>query len=108
MDIRHRISFKDGEMLVCRDEDDTYHVSIRSIVNPLSRGNILDRFDDERQALDAAERFHWMYALAKENGYYLKNDCFIKPNKKEIHIGIMRDGTITREQYILQLQEEPI
>lgn len=104
MVVKHRINFTDCEVLVCENEDTTFDVSIQSTTNPLGRGNVLDRFSDERQAIEAAERFHWMYTLAKENGYYLKQDCFTKPNKKEIHISIMNDGTITKEQYVLQLQ----
>ncbi|WP_127588566.1 hypothetical protein [Paenibacillus koleovorans] len=104
MDIKHRIGMKDCELLIFANDDLTFHVSLCSTVNPLGRGNLLDRFDDERQAIEAAERFQWMYALAKEHGYYLKQDRFTKPNRQEIHISVMKDGTMTKEQYRLQLQ----
>ncbi|MDF2668093.1 MAG: hypothetical protein K0R67_399 [Paenibacillus sp.] len=102
--VKHKISFMDCEVLVCDNEDSSYHVSIQSLTNPLGRGNVLDTFDDEQLAIQAAERFHWMYTIAKENGYYLKENCFTKPNRQEVHISIMKDGDITKEQYVMRLQ----
>ncbi|MDF2723327.1 MAG: hypothetical protein K0Q59_3002 [Paenibacillus sp.] len=104
MVVKHRISLTDYEVLVFENEDTTFHVTIQSMVNPLSRGNVLDQFSDEQEAIDAAERFHWMYTLAKENGYYLKQHYFTKPQKRGIHISIMKDCNMTREQLVLQLQ----
>lgn len=104
MVVKHRISLIDCDLLVHESEDHSFQVFIQSTNNPLSRGNLLHSFETERQAVEAAERFHWMYVLAKENGYYLKQDCFIKPNRNQIHISIMADCTMTKEHYVLQLQ----
>jgi hypothetical protein len=84
MEIKHRITFFDTEIQVNQNEQDVFLVSILSNATPLGSGNVLEEYPSEAAAIEAAERLHRTYAIAKENGYHLLGTFFTKHEKEKV------------------------
>lgn len=108
MTIKHRAACFDNEVIVKQlDEGETtFQVSIQSAVNPLGVGNKLASFLTLEEAVLKLEQFCRFYALARERGYYLKGEVFIKPEHSEIPADrIMRGSQLSDEDLIALLDE---
>jgi hypothetical protein len=84
MEIKHRITFFDTEIQVNQNEQDVFFVSILSNATPLGSGNVLEEYPSEAAAIEAAERLHRTYSIAKENGYHLLGTFFTKHDKDKV------------------------
>jgi hypothetical protein len=102
MEARHRIDFFDTEIIVYAKDDTSFQVSINSTKTPLGLGNVLETYSSEQTAIQAAERFFQIYSVAKENGYYLQNDYFTKPDKEKIRVTLIINSDYSAEQLAAQ------
>jgi hypothetical protein len=100
MTIKHRIPCFDSEIIVKQAEDNetAFHVNIQSSKNPLGFGNTLGTFETEDLAVEMSERLCSFYSIAREHGYYLKSDVFMKPDEEEIPVSMVLDGSKTPDQ----------
>ncbi|WP_213526080.1 hypothetical protein [Paenibacillus sp. J31TS4] len=83
---KQRIPCFDSEVLVNDVGGGTYELAIQAGTNPLGKGNRLEAFPTLEQALQAAEQFCQLYAVARERGYYLKENAFVKPDRASVPI----------------------
>jgi hypothetical protein len=104
MEVRHRINFFDTEILVHKKDDESYQMSIVSASTPLAGGNVLGTYFLEQTAKEAAERFSRVYSIAKENGYYLVESSFTKPNKGKIPVHELINTTASTEHIAAQFK----
>jgi hypothetical protein len=104
MEIRHRINFFDTEILVHKKDDQSYQVSIVSASTPLAAGNVLETYLLEQTAKEAAERFSRVYSIAKENGYYLVENSFTKPDKHKIPVHELINSNASTEHIAAQFK----
>jgi hypothetical protein len=100
MDIRHRINFFDTEIQVYQKEDDVFLVSILSNATPLGSGNALEEYPSEAAAIEAAERLHRTYSIAKENGYHLLGTFFTKHEKEKVDAIEMMNADYSDEELV--------
>lgn len=77
MTVQYQIEFFESDVFVV-EKSDAFHLTICSRVNPLGFGNQLAIYTTKGQAIDAAEKFCKMYALAKQYGYHLKDSYLMK------------------------------
>jgi|SRR4051794_10211964 hypothetical protein len=100
MTIKHRIPCFDSEIIVkhCEDDELAFHVNIQSSKNPLAFGNILGAYETEDQAVRMSEQFCQFYTIARENGYYLKSDSFVKADEADIPVSSVLASSQTVEQ----------
>jgi len=102
MNVKHRIDLRDSEIIVAELEDAQFQVSINSLPNLLGTGNILAAYVSEQLAIQAAERFSKMYAIAKEKGYHLDKSCLIKADKAVIPVGLILNWELSVEEFTSQ------
>jgi hypothetical protein len=100
MDIKHRITFFDTEIQVNQNEQDVFFVSILSNATPLGSGNVLEEYPSEAAAVEAAERLHRTYAIAKENGYHLLGTFFTKHDKENVDATKMMKSDYSDDELI--------
>jgi hypothetical protein len=100
MEIRHRIIFFDTEIQVNQKEDNVFLVSILSNATPLGSGNVLEQYPSESAAIEAAERLHRTYSVAKENGYHLLGTYFTKHEKAKVDATKMMNADYSDEELI--------
>jgi hypothetical protein len=98
MDIRHRINFFDTEIQVNQTENDVFLVSILSNATPLGSGNVLEEYPSEAAAIEAAERLHRTYSVARENGYHLLGTFFTKHEKEKVDATHMMSADFSDEE----------
>ncbi|GGG09092.1 hypothetical protein [Paenibacillus abyssi] len=100
MTIKYRISCFDSEILVKETKEDgtpAFQVSIQHAANPLGFGNVLASYATEDQAILQANQFCRFYTKAKEQGYYLQSDCFVKPDKRDIPVSDVLENCNSEE-----------
>jgi hypothetical protein len=102
METRHRIIFFDTEIQVNQKENDVFLVSILSNATPLGSGNALEEYDSEAAAINAAERLHRTYSIARENGYHLLGTFFTKHEKEKVDATRMMKRDYSDEELITQ------
>ncbi|QGQ94875.1 hypothetical protein EHS13_08290 [Paenibacillus psychroresistens] len=100
MYIKHRITFFDTEIQVNQNEQDVFFVSILSNATPLGSGNVLEEYPSEAAAIEAAERLHRTYSIAKENGYHLLGTFFTKHEKENVDATQMMKSDYSDEELI--------
>jgi hypothetical protein len=105
MEIRHRINFFDTEIQVNQKEDNIFLVSILSNTTPLGSGNVLEEYPSEAAAIEAAERLHRTYSVAKENGYHLMGTFFTKHEKEKVDATKMMNADYSDEELIIHFKE---
>jgi hypothetical protein len=105
MEIRHRINFFDTEIQVNQKEDNIFLVSILSNATPLGSGNVLEEYPSEAAAIEAAERLHRTYSVAKENGYHLMGTFFTKHEKEKVNATKMMNADYSDEELIIHFKE---
>jgi hypothetical protein len=105
MEIRHRINFFDTEIQVNHKEDNIFLVSILSNATPLGSGNVLEEYPSEAAAIEAAERLHRTYTVAKENGYHLLGTFFTKHEKEKVDATKMMNADYSDEELISHFKE---
>lgn len=88
MTIKHRISCFDSEIIVKQIDEDgqAFQLSIQSGTNPLGLGNKLASYSNEAEAIRKSSQFCSFYTIAKEQGYYLKEQAFVKPEHEDIPV----------------------
>jgi hypothetical protein len=102
MTVKHSIKCHGSEVLV-READGKYHLTIQASSNPLGFGNILKTFTDQELAIQVAAQFCRMLSAAKERGYYLDNDHFVKPEREKVPVSVCLRQDQTEELWIAQL-----
>jgi hypothetical protein len=100
MEIRHRIHFFDTEIQVNQNENDVFLVSILSNATPLGSGNVLEEYPSEVAAIEAADRLHRTYSVAKENGYHLMGTFFTKHEKEKVDATKMMNTNYSDEELL--------
>ncbi|GAA3409879.1 hypothetical protein ACFFNY_31210 [Paenibacillus hodogayensis] len=85
MEVKHRIRCFESDVLVC-DDGRGFTLSIQSKSNPLGFGRALGEFGALPMAIEAAEQFCIAYRIAKEHGYYLKENELIGPEREPIAV----------------------
>jgi len=85
MTVKYQIAFFESDIFVV-EKGDGFHLTICSRVNPLGFGNRLAVYPTMGQAVDAAEKFCKMYALAKQYGYHLKDAYFLKEGCESLFV----------------------
>lgn len=98
MDVRHRITFFDTEIQVNQKENDVFLVSILSNATPLGSGNVLEEYPSEAEAIEAAERLHRTYSVARENGFHLLGTFFTKHEKQKVDATRMMNADFSDEE----------
>ncbi|GIP34054.1 hypothetical protein [Paenibacillus sp. J2TS4] len=82
--VLYNIPCFDSEVMVKEIDEGAYELAIQSTANPLGLGNALETYPSREQAVRAAEHFCKLYTLAREQGYYLKERSFVKPDREPI------------------------
>lgn len=100
MDIKHRIIFFDTEIQVNQKENDVFLVSILSNATPLGSGNALEEYPSVEAAIEAAERLHRTYSVARENGYHLLGTYFTKHDKDKVDATRMMNRDFSDEELV--------
>jgi len=110
MTVKHRIPCFDAEILVkvSGGEEAVYQVTIQSAQNPLGSGNPLGGFSTMEEAIGRAERFCSFYSAARESGYYLRSDMFVKPDRADISVASVMDGSMTPERLKSLIEEQTV
>ncbi|MFC4304256.1 hypothetical protein [Cohnella boryungensis] len=103
MTVKYQIEFSGSDVLVL-EKADGFHLTIRSRVNPLSFGNKLAVYVTLGKAIDAAEKFCKMYALTKEYGYHLEEDCFHKEGMRPICVPEL----LEKDQFTVEAMREAL
>jgi len=85
MTAKYQIRCAESDVYVLEKED-RFHITINARVNPLSFGNKLAEFESMDKAVEAAERFCRMYAVAKEFGYHLTDAKLCKEGREPISV----------------------
>lgn len=106
MAIKHRIPCFDSEILVveCTGEG-AYQVSIQSSKNPLSTGNQVGKYPSEEQAVQKSGQFCSFYKAAREKGYYLKADSFVKPDYDDIPVSLLMEARLNADDFHALIKE---
>jgi len=102
-----RIPCFDSEIIVKRtgEEEEAFIVSIQGTKNPLAFGNELGSFMTEEQAIRSANKFCAFYSQAREKGYYLKKDAFVKPDYEDISVAQVMGSDSSEEELGSLLRE---
>ncbi|PYI50673.1 hypothetical protein [Paenibacillus flagellatus] len=99
MTIKHRIRCFDSEVLVCA-ADRAYNVNIQTTSNPLGFGRTLAAFETLESAVEAAEHFCLAYRIAKEHGYYLKDNELVRHEREPIAVRWVMERRWSGEEWI--------
>ncbi|RXZ81533.1 hypothetical protein EBB07_14500 [Paenibacillaceae bacterium] len=107
MNVKYRVSCFDSEVLVKQADDDetAFQVNIQNTTNPLGFGNTLGSYASEQQATLKANIFCMIYTLARKNGYSLRSNSFVKPDKEDIPVSTVLDSQLPQEQLELLFQQ---
>lgn len=96
--VKHTLPCFDSEILVNQKDEESYELAIQTKANPLGFGQKLAAFHSLEDAVKAAERFCELYTMAREQGYYLKDDCFVKPDMDPVQLQSLLDSGESTEQ----------
>ncbi|RKN71258.1 hypothetical protein [Paenibacillus ginsengarvi] len=98
MEIKHQIRCSGSDVLVCEDGR-SYQLTIQALTNPLGFGQALGTFDTLEEAIEGAEHFCLVYRIAKEHGYYLKNDELVRHEGKPIAVQWLLERRFTEQEW---------
>ncbi|MEF3305194.1 hypothetical protein [Paenibacillus sp. GYB003] len=98
MEVKHQIRCFESDVLVCEDGR-SFTISIQARTNPLGFGRALGTFGKLERALDAAEQFCLAYRIAREHGYYLKEDEFVRYGRRPIAVNWVLERRFSEQEW---------
>ncbi|MDF2720280.1 MAG: hypothetical protein K0R28_7205 [Paenibacillus sp.] len=105
MEVKHRIRCFESDVLVCEDGA-IFNINIQARTNPLGFGRTLGAFGTLAQAVEAAEHFCLAYRVAKEHGYYLKEDELVRHEREPIAVRWVLQQCLSEEEWCDLLSRE--
>lgn len=100
MTVKHQIRCFDSDILVCETDRCLFNVNIQARSNPLGFGRTLGTYDTLEQAVESAEHFCMVYQIAKEHGYYLKEDEMVRHERRPIAVQWIMERRLTSREWI--------
>ncbi|MBD2864220.1 MULTISPECIES: hypothetical protein [Paenibacillus] len=99
MTVKHQIRCFDSDILVF-ETDRCFNVNIQTRSNPLGFGRTLCAYDSLEQAVESAEHFCMVYQIAKEHGYYLKEDELVRHERRPIAVAWIMERRLTSREWM--------
>ncbi len=91
-------------IIVCETKEHAYDLCIKGASNPLGNGTRLSTYATEERAIQKADHFCGMYGIAREKGYNLRGNVFVKPDREDIPVSLLLQVDVSQEQLLSLLE----
>lgn len=98
MEVKHRIRCFESDVLVCEDGR-SFLITIQAKTNPLGFGRTLGTFESAERAVEAAEHFCLAYRIAREHGYYLKENELVRHEREPIAVSWVLEQRMSEREW---------
>lgn len=99
MTVKHRMQCFESDVLVCHNGE-KFNLNIQARTNPLGFGRTLAEYPSQEEAVAAAERFCLAYRIARERGYYLKEDALVRPERESLPVRWVLEQTKSEQEWV--------